>query len=105
MRKPVWVSWLALAVPAWAAQPVHARHAMVVTVEQHATDAGVAVLEAGGNAVEAAVGAGSDRARGGALAGRGGGATRCSAGLGGGVSRRRSRIPRRATSAAAASCW
>ena len=58
MRKLVWVSWLALAVPAWAAQPVHARHAMVVTVEQHATDAGVAVLEAGGNAVDAAVAVG-----------------------------------------------
>src|ERR1017187_7632254 len=52
MRKLVWVSWLALAVPAWAAQPVHARHAMVVTAEQHATDAGVAVLEAGGGARE-----------------------------------------------------
>src|ERR1039458_4286117 len=59
MRKLVWVSWLALAVPAWAAQPVHARHAMVVTAEQHATDAGVAVLEAGGNAVDAAVGGGA----------------------------------------------
>src|ERR1022692_691772 len=58
MRKPVWVSWLALAVPAWAAQPVHARHAMVVTVEQHATDAGVAVLRSGGNAVDAAVAVG-----------------------------------------------
>src|ERR1039457_2748901 len=58
MRKLVWVSWLALAVPAWAAQRVHARHAMVVTAEQHATDAGVAVLEAGGNAVDAAVAVG-----------------------------------------------
>ena len=58
MRKLVWVSWLALAVPSWAAQPVHARHAMVVTVERHATDAGVAVLEAGGNAVDAAVAVG-----------------------------------------------
>jgi gamma-glutamyltranspeptidase/glutathione hydrolase len=46
------------ALPAWAAHPVHARHAMVVTVEQHATDAGVAVLEAGGNAVDAAVAVG-----------------------------------------------
>jgi gamma-glutamyltranspeptidase / glutathione hydrolase len=45
-------------LPVWAAQPVHARHAMVVTVEQHATDAGVAVLEAGGNAVDAAVAVG-----------------------------------------------
>jgi len=58
MRKLVWVWWLAVALPAWAAQPVHARHAMVVTVERHATDAGVAVLEAGGNAVDAAVAVG-----------------------------------------------
>ena len=61
MRKLAWVSGLVLcvpALPAWAAQPVHARHAMVVTVEQHATDAGVAVLEAGGNAVDAAVAVG-----------------------------------------------
>src|ERR1700683_1628750 len=61
MRKLAWVSGLVLCVPAlpmWAAQPVHARHAMVVTVEQHATDAGIAVLEAGGNAVDAAVAVG-----------------------------------------------
>src|SRR5580700_258409 len=58
MRKRVWVWCLAAASPAWAAQPVHARHAMAVTVEQHATDAGVAVLEAGGNAVDAAVAVG-----------------------------------------------
>src|ERR1035438_4703128 len=58
MRRLVWVWWPALALPVWAAQPVHARHAMVVTVEQYATDAGAAVLEAGGNAVDAAVAAG-----------------------------------------------
>src|SRR5438128_1991549 len=39
-------------------QPVHARHAMVVTREAHATDAGLAVLQAGGNAVDAAVAVG-----------------------------------------------
>jgi gamma-glutamyltranspeptidase/glutathione hydrolase len=38
----------------FAVQPVHARHAMVVTVEPHATDAGIAILQAGGNAVDAA---------------------------------------------------
>lgn len=38
-----------------ARQPVHARHAMVVAREMHATDAGEAVLEAGGNAIDAAV--------------------------------------------------
>jgi len=41
-----------------AAQPVRARHAIVVTREPHATDAGVAVLRAGGNAVDAAVAVG-----------------------------------------------
>jgi gamma-glutamyltranspeptidase/glutathione hydrolase len=39
----------------FAREPVHARHAMVVSVETHATDAGVAALQAGGNAVDAAV--------------------------------------------------
>jgi gamma-glutamyltranspeptidase/glutathione hydrolase len=58
MRKLAWGLWLVIALPLWAAQPVHARHAMVVTVEQHATDAGVAVLEAGGNAVDAALAVG-----------------------------------------------
>src|SRR5436853_7918490 len=38
-----------------ARQPVHARHAMVVTVEPHATDIGVDVLQSGGNAIDAAV--------------------------------------------------
>jgi len=41
-----------------ARQPVRARHGMVVTREQHATDVGEAVLEAGGNAVDAAVAVG-----------------------------------------------
>jgi gamma-glutamyltranspeptidase/glutathione hydrolase len=58
MRKLAWAVGLAAIVPLWAAQPVHARHAMVVTVEKHATDAGVAVLESGGNAVDAAVAVG-----------------------------------------------
>jgi gamma-glutamyltranspeptidase/glutathione hydrolase len=38
-----------------ARQPVRALHAMVVTREKHATDVGEAVLESGGNAVDAAV--------------------------------------------------
>ncbi len=58
MRKLLGVCWLAALAPVWAAQPVHARHAMVVTVEPHATDAGLAVLESGGNAVDAAVAVG-----------------------------------------------
>jgi gamma-glutamyltranspeptidase/glutathione hydrolase len=53
---------LALLCAGWqisaAVQPVHARHAMVVTREPHATDVGVAVLQAGGNAVDAAVAVG-----------------------------------------------
>jgi gamma-glutamyltranspeptidase/glutathione hydrolase len=45
----------ALAAQLFARQPVHARHAMVVAHETHATDVGEAVLENGGNAVDAAV--------------------------------------------------
>jgi gamma-glutamyltranspeptidase/glutathione hydrolase len=41
-----------------ARQPVRARHAMVAAREAHATDIGVAVLEAGGNAIDAAVAVG-----------------------------------------------
>jgi gamma-glutamyltranspeptidase / glutathione hydrolase len=39
-------------------QPVRTRHAMVVTIEHNATDAGVEILKAGGNAVDAAVAVG-----------------------------------------------
>ncbi len=48
---------LFLAIPALlpAREPVRARKAMVVAQEPNATDAGVAVLKAGGNAVDAAV--------------------------------------------------
>src|SRR5579872_4943140 len=51
---------LILLLPALAAarQPVHARHAMVVTVEPHATDIGLDVLQSGGNAIDAAVAVG-----------------------------------------------
>jgi gamma-glutamyltranspeptidase / glutathione hydrolase len=41
--------------PLAARQPVHAKHGMVVAREMHATNAGEAVLEAGGNAIDAAV--------------------------------------------------
>lgn len=41
-----------------ARQPVRAQHAMVAAREAHATDAGLAVLESGGNAIDAAVAVG-----------------------------------------------
>ena len=41
-----------------ARQPVRSRHGMVATREAHATDIGLAVLESGGNAIDAAVAAG-----------------------------------------------
>src|SRR5205085_7825556 len=39
----------------WGAQPYRARHAMVVSGEANATEAGVTVLKHGGNAMDAAV--------------------------------------------------
>ncbi len=45
-------------IPLKSAEPVRARHAMVVAEEPHATDVGVAVLKRGGNAVDAAVAVG-----------------------------------------------
>jgi len=58
LRRPFAILVLAAVCAAAARQPVRARHAMVVTREPHATDAGVAVLKAGGNAVDAAVAVG-----------------------------------------------
>jgi gamma-glutamyltranspeptidase/glutathione hydrolase len=50
---------LVLIVPARAMrQPVHARHGMVVAMEDIATDVGVSVLQRGGNAIDAAVAVG-----------------------------------------------
>jgi gamma-glutamyltranspeptidase/glutathione hydrolase len=54
------IPWLFLLLP-WlvsARQPVRAHHAMVVTVEPHATTIGVDVLKSGGNAIDAAVAVG-----------------------------------------------
>ncbi len=55
MRRNLALLLAAAAVPLWAAQPVRARHGMVVTRERHATEVGRKVLESGGNAVDAAV--------------------------------------------------
>src|ERR1700693_4215586 len=49
---------LLLAVSLFARQPVHSKNAMVVAQEPLAADVGVAVLKAGGNAVDAAVAVG-----------------------------------------------
>jgi gamma-glutamyltranspeptidase/glutathione hydrolase len=57
MRK-VALLLIAVSVGASAAQPVRARHGMVVTRETHATQVGLDVLKSGGNAVDAAVAVG-----------------------------------------------
>src|SRR5579862_4982174 len=58
MRIKVVLCTLLLVVTLAARQPVHSQHAMVVAQEPLATDVGVAVLKAGGNAVDAAVAVG-----------------------------------------------
>ncbi len=58
MRKVALLAVLAAGAGLCARQPVRARHGMVATRESHATDVGMAVLESGGNAIDAAVAVG-----------------------------------------------
>src|SRR5256714_2061307 len=63
-RRPATPAWAAgllfllITVCAASTHPVHAQHAMVVTVPQLASRGGVEVLQAGGNAIDAAVATG-----------------------------------------------
>lgn len=58
MRKLALLAALGATAGLCARQPVRARHGMVATRETHATDIGLAVLESGGNAIDAAVAVG-----------------------------------------------
>lgn len=58
MRKVALLAVLTAGAGLCARQPVRARHGMVATREADATDIGVAVLESGGNAIDAAVAVG-----------------------------------------------
>ena len=58
MRHTFALLLMAVCLPIWAAQPVRARHGMVVSRERHATEAGLQVLKNGGNAIDAAVAVG-----------------------------------------------
>src|ERR1019366_3934818 len=58
MRQAFALLLIATSLPLWAAQPVRARHGMVVSRERHATTVGLEVLRNGGNAIDAAAAVG-----------------------------------------------
>src|SRR5262245_45780964 len=58
MRQTFALLLTATCLPVWAAQPVRARHGMVVSRERHATETGLQVLKNGGNAIDAAAAVG-----------------------------------------------
>src|ERR1035437_6285495 len=58
MRRLFALALMAFVVPLGALQPFRARHGMVVAQEPFAADVGLAVLQKGGNAVDAAVAVG-----------------------------------------------